>query len=400
MALLRPLIDFNSISDVLPQFQTIDELLTYLKVQSNEQITSQANRLRASCQITVGGRDVTSVWDPHLISVEVHLVATGGKSDCLITIDDRDASMQIPGRFAPITVALGWTSESMHVVFTGVVYEVESECFRKSSGRLLIVTGQGHSDLGNIKTRFKHSMGEGEKEDGKPGKMVGLDEFLQKAAGFAGASIKVSPELSKIKRDFWSMNESFAQLGERLALELGGRFTISGTTASLVGATSATDGAGGALGGVQAKWGDNMIGWRIKPFMPYPQYNAGKQDFFKIPDGLWDTIQKGFGGSAPFGQSTATATLPQAAPNSQVGDQQNGGIDSNSQAMRGDGFVTINGEPKAMPGAEIVIIGARPGIDGTYSMMGVDHTYIRGGGFTTRVRVGNPKLGTYYSDQT
>jgi len=59
--------------------------------------------------------------------------------------------------------------------------------------------------------------------------------------------------------------------------------------------------------------------------------------------------------------------------------------------------VAGHGEPRAMAGGKIMIIGARPGIDGDYHMDEVTHDFNSQTGFTTRADVS--KLGVLDSQE-
>lgn len=369
----------------------------------------QGLRRRAHCQILLDGHDVTLDIDPFLISVNV-LWTIREVSRCTIELDDRDAKLAIPPFNTPIEIKIGWSPQgpfippvptpipagselqlpyegSMLRVFHGWTQSCESGFARRGGGRRLWVEGLVRRETDTIKQPRHASWGEGEKKDsdGGMGKGVSLGQVLQDVAKKAGLNAKVSPSMAGIERDFWHMNESPMHMFQRLADEVGGRVAYDGEgNVEFMGADETT--------GVthDAEWGLNLIAWRIKPFVPRPQYGSSKTNFFNILGGSWlDTVQS-IGGETPFGGANAQFGLPHAAPNKQTGGQWNGGAEKASSSRRAEGWVLINGEPAIQISDRINIIGARPGINGSWFVEEVEHQYSRRG-FTTRLNISNPE---------
>ena len=368
----------------------------------------QGLRRRAHCQIILAGRDVTIDIEPFLISVQV-IWTTRGVSKCVIELDDRDAKLAIPPEGSPISISLGWSPRgpfippvptpipagsdlqlpyegSMVDVFNGEVKSCESGFARRGGGRRLWVEGEVVDTTGPIKQPRASSWGEGEKKDsdGGMGKGVQLGQVLQDVAKKAGLNAAVSPSMSGIERDFWHMNESPMHMFQRLADEVGGRVAYDGK--GNVEFTGLNETTGSTH---DAEWGVNLIAWRIKPFVPRPQYGSSKTNHFNIFGGQWLDTMQSIGGRTPFGGATARFGLPHAAPNKQVGGQWNSGAGEASSSRRAEGWVLMNGEPSIQIRDRINIIGARPGVDGSWFVEEVEHQYSRRG-FTTRVDVADP----------
>lgn len=349
---------------------------------------SQASRRKAQCQIFVDGEDVTARVDPHLLSVVV-IDKIGGIDTCNLELDDRDGRLHIPGAGSRLQVLLGWHSESFYLVFAGMIDSCESGFGRKHGGRRLWIDATGTSQSGNGKTPQQMSWGEGVRPGETKGTPIKLSTVLQEAAGRAGYSMQIAGKLGAIERDFWSMNtESFHHFGNRLAHELGGAFKISGGVASFVDRLSFTDGAGAALGTINAIWSENLIEWRIKPFASRPSWAGAAAQYFDIQKSQWLSVNKSLGGGSGFlGGVKAITQLPAPAPNAQVGGQQNDGAAAASLVQAGTGWCRINGEPQARAMCKLTISGARDGVDGTYSIDEAQHHYLRGGGYTTLCKV-------------
>jgi hypothetical protein len=226
--------------------------------------------------------------------------------------------------------------------------------------------------------------GEQEDSDGGMGAGIALTQVLQDVAAKAGLKAQVSPKMAGITRDFWHMNESTMHMFQRIADEVGGKVSYDGQGNVIF------VGMGEMLGSTHdAEWGVNLIAWRIKPFVPRPQYGSSQSNFFNILSGTWLDTVRSIGGSTPFGGATAMFGQPQAAPNKQVGGQWNDGAGGVSSERRAEGWVQINGEPAIRLGDRITIIGARPGVNGSWEVEEVEHTYSRRG-FLTRLDVANP----------
>lgn len=349
-------------------------------------MTYQGFRTRALCRIVVDGDDVTKAFDPHLISVQVTTTSDATQADrAQIEIDDRDGRLAIPPDEAPVEVSLGWTTESLGVVFTGQMEEIELGFSRRGSGRRLWIVAKGFDAGGLGRAHFQQAWGDGQGEE------ISLEDVLKKSAQMAGGiQMKISPSMRDIKRKYWAQDESFHHLGMRLARELGGLFKVTGQTATFVNMTDGINADGEEMGTIEAVWGENMIGWRIKPFVARPQAQTAAASHFDRALGAWGEIEKAIGGDLPFGRSAAIAGLPGPAPNKQTADQWTVGLTEASVLKRGMGFVLLNGEPAALPYGRVNVKGARAGVDGLYSIEEVEHLYSRSG-FLTRVNVNNPK---------
>jgi phage protein D len=391
-------------------------------------------RRRAYCQILLNGKDVTSIFEPFLISVVI-IDSSSLTSTASIELDDRDGKVPIPPPNAECLVRLGWASSppaaitvgarsgiptgqdglgwegGLQRVFWGAVNSVESGFARRGGGRRLWIDATSANMLGQGKEVMKKTWGEGDLQDhiqsptqgtsvsgaagsgGGSSQGVKLDQVLQDAAKAAGYKIEVHPKMKEVMRDFWQQDESFHALGRRLAQELGGQFFVKEDTAYFT-AGDGTDVKGQPMGEVTAEWGFNLISWRIKPFTTRPDYKGTKSAWFNIAEGKWEEVTGQVEtGLNVFGTGDANLFLPQPAPNRQVGEQLNGGSAADAQNERGTGWVTINGEPEAQAGKTLSIRGAREGVDGSYRIKEAEHHYTRQGGYTTRCVLERPGAG-------
>ena len=390
-------------------------------------------------------QDVTERLNPYLISVQVVDSIEGGHSEAHIELDDRYCELIIPPDDVPLTVMMGWSGEGprvidfgrganamemtaeekqqemkwdgpgLEVVFAGWVSEVESGFGRKGGGRRMWISGTGGNTKGEAKTLQNVTVGEGKQDDSvttEDGTAVGpkgggggggggkhpLNEIATKVFSNAGLQFKMSPGMQSIKRDFWqAANESAQNFGERIARETGGVFSINNGIATLVGKGEGVNADGVKMFGIEAVWGVNLIGWRIKPFSGRAQYGKAQSKFFDIMKANWDHVAGEVPGGNPFGGASAVAHNIGAVIGKIEGGQTNEGASKDSQAKRGTGWVLLNGEPRAHANCRISINGARPGVDGSYTVSEAEHNYTRGVGYTTRCNVQSfsPKEGDY-----
>jgi hypothetical protein len=401
-------------------------------------VEHQGPRRHAACKIIVHGmQDVTERLNPYLISVQVTDSVEGGHSQAHIELDDRYCELVIPPDDVPLTVMMGWAGEGprvidfgrgnnsladdkditaatiqnemkwdgpgLEVVFAGWVSEVESGFGRKGGGRRLWISGTGGNTKGQAKEQQTATVGEGKKDDSEQageGKHK-LEEIGNKVFGAAGLQFKMSPGMKKLKRDFWqATNESAQMFGERMARETGGIFSINNGIATLVGKGEGVNADGVVMFPIEAVWGVNLIGWRIKPFSGRPQYGGASARFFDFNAANWDKVAGEIGGGSdgnPFGGAKSIAQTVGAVIGKVEGGQNNEGASQDSQSKRGQGWVLINGEPRAHAHCNLKLVNARPGVDGNYYVSEAEHNYTRGVGYTTRCNVQNfvPQEGDY-----
>ena len=393
-------------------------------------VEHQGPRRHAWVQILVHGQDISTRLFPYLISVQVLNTIENAADECHIELDDRNAELQIPPDDAELQVAMGWAGEGprlfdsgrgqmgmtapvgnviemsaeeirqeakfggpgLRLVFDGYVTNVESGFGRRGGGRRMWIEAKGHNDKGNAKETQKGFLGEGKEDDSSSegGKKIPLKDMMSKVFGMAGMSVAMSPSMEKISRDYWSINDSPQNFGRRMAAENGGIFKIMKDKAVMVGRREGIAADGTPMPVIEAIWGINLIGWRIKPYVGRPQYGEAASRHFDINKGAWETVKQGIKGGTPHGGTNAVANAVNSVADKGVAEQTNKGTGDDTSSKRGIGWVLLNGEPRAQAGGFVYIDGARPGIDGQYVMSEVEHNYTRGVGFTTRAKVTDP----------
>ena len=403
----------------------------------------QGPRRHSAVQIIVHGlsgregEDVTSKLHPYLISVQVIDTMEGDHDQCNIELDDRNAELQLPPDHVSLQVAMGWSGvgprlpdrgrfseiggqgpiqrtkhediempfggPGMGLVFSGTVTEVESGFGRRGGGRRVWITGTSGNVLGKAKEPQQATLGTGKQTDSMEGEKVPLKQFMEKIFKESGLTVKLSPEMEKITRNAWSSNQSPMDWAKDFAAKNGGMLKIANGIVSMVAKGEGLNVDGVKMPTIEAIWGVNLIGWRIKPYSGRPQWGGAQAKFFNIAMGAWENIEGKIGGEMPFGGAKAIMKVAAGVADKTVGQQANDGGKRDSTSRRGTGWVLINGEPEAKANGFVTIDKARPGVDGIYQITEVEHNYQRGVGYTTRMNVAypSPKAGGYgWKDDT
>ncbi|HET9535496.1 MAG TPA: hypothetical protein VFP43_09155, partial [Mesorhizobium sp.] len=225
------------------------------------------------------------------------------------------------------------------------------------------------------------------------GKGVTLATVLQDAGKAAGYEVTVHPALASITRPYWvQTRESAHQFMWRLARENGGIFKVDGGTAGVGEKDGFTNALGEPLPTIAATVGQNVIAWRIKPFVTRPAYSEARAAHTAISTGLTKFAQAAIKGDAAGSFQGMNETFTSLFTKAAEGDAQQG-ADSDSQESgraQAQGWIVIQGEPQAISQCKIALVGARPGVNGTYKAKQVEHQYSRQSGFITRIDVIEP----------
>jgi Bacteriophage probable baseplate hub protein len=399
----------------------------------------QGPRRHAAYQVIIDGTDISPKIDPYLISLQVIDSYQRGHDTAHIELDDSYGILQIPPDGVSLMVLLGWAGEGPRVadygrkseaggqgplegfdtktdiaaaiqapwggpgltpVFSGVVSNCESGFGRKGGGRRLWIEATSGDVRGTSKQLQRKHWGEGSKDDSQSGQqsgggagggMIPLKTVLTDMFSKVGMTVQMSGDIADVKQDYWNVNDSPANFLSRIARDRGGLSKIANNVAMIIPAAGGINSRGQKLSVVDAVWGVNMIGWRIKPYAGRPQYGSAQTRFFKTFDAVWDSASKSIGGETPFGGASAITHAVASVANKTEGDSTNSGSEQMSNSKRGKGWVLLNGEPLCIAGSHILITGARPGVDGTYLIVEAEHNYTRAGGYTTRANVQYPE---------
>ncbi|MGV1352776.1 phage late control D family protein [Klebsiella pneumoniae] len=333
---------------------------------------------QAVFEISVAGQPVTERFNAILEQLSVTDKAGTTSDNASITLDDSDGQIAMPSIGDPMQISLGWQSTGASLVFDGVVETIRSTGSR-GGGRQMTITAKGFDTKGKAKEPLEFH-----KDD------ASLQDFMGEAARRAGLTMQVQGALASIRRPYWAAaTESFIHLGHRIAREVGGQFKIRGTMGIIYARNAGLSVSGGDLGVVVAELGVNLIDWDISPAFARPRYQTVRARYYDAEKAKWleKTVQVGTQGPA----SDATHTHRQTRADE---DEAEGSATDNqrsSERERGGGTVTIIGNPAAQPEGGCQVVGARPGVDGTYRIDSVQHDLSRGSGYTTKLELKHPE---------
>lgn len=329
---------------------------------------------RAIFDVTVAGTNISAALRPLLLSLSVTDNIGSNSDTASIELDDTGGQIILPKQGAAVSVSLGWEGEGIREIFTGTVDEFRSSG-SKSSGRTLSINAKGVNTLGKAKEGQTRHFDD---------KSVG--DILKAAGGHAGVGqIEVDPELAKIKLPYIDMREeSFIHLGERLGAMIGGSFRVQGSKATMARRAAEYSPS------VTAQSGVNLMSWDMTPIISRARFKTARAKSYDVKKAAEVVTEE----PTDLDDAGADATItrrdlmadPAEAKQAAKGDA------ASSLEASGGGTVVIDGNVDAVPGGQCMLIGARPGIDGSYSITSVTHSY-GSGGFTTSLQLGHPKKG-------
>lgn len=328
--------------------------------------------------VYIDGDNITSSLDPILINLKVTDKEGSASDACSIDLDDTDQQIQFPKEGADMRVLLGWGTSGLVEVFVGKVDHVQATGAR-GQGRTLKIEAKGLDTKGKAKQR-KHKHIDKKK----------ISEAIKDAGQDAGITdVTVDPDLDE-ERDYFALqNEGVWDFADRLANEVGGVAHFRNNRIVI-----AKRGAGKAPGGqtlptVTATWGDNLISYDVIPVTGITRYKKVKARYFDRKKAAWQEIE------ADTEDTDAEATHQRAHPadDEKHAKQHNRNSQAAASDSKGGGSVILDGNPTARAEGTVVIVGARPGVDGQYAIEGVDHSVSKAG-FTTTITLKRPGEGT------
>lgn len=328
------------------------------------------------CIITVGGNNVSTLFNQLIESLTVTDKAGTSTDTCSIVLDDSSGRIIMPKIGDAISIQLGHTNTGAGQVFDGTVDTVKSA--GSADGRKLTITGKGFDPKGKAKEPLEFH-----KDD------ASLNDFMSEAAGKAGLSFKSAGKISSMKREYWAAStESFIALGQRIAREVGGEFKVKGKQAMIYERNAGMSLSGAMLSGISATWGDNLIDWDIEPATARERFGKARARFYDVKKAKWDEKIAAITGQGVTSDATFTHRKTRADKDEAEG--SSGDDKASSERERGGGSCTILGNPGAQPEGTCTISGARPGVDGSYKIDSVEHTYSPTG-YLTKLDLKHPE---------
>lgn len=330
---------------------------------------------KVSWKVVVDGRDMTDAMRPWLIDIEVNDQDGAASDSCSLTFDDTDGQVVLPAEGAKVMVHLEGV-----LVFAGTVDTVRSTGTR-GGGRLLKVGAKGMDSRGKAKEPQQFHMDDGS-----------LGDFLYKAAQNAGlAGLVVDGGLAAIMRDYWAADgESFIHVGQKLARRLGATFKIRAGAQGDVAVLRKRDAAMG-MPAVSGVVGRNVIAWDIAPLTGRRVFTEARVTWFDREAAAFKhkDVEIDLGRDLPQSRNVMRTLAADEDEAADAAEARKG----EAKREGGEGTVELDLAPEAQAESTFVLSGARPGIDGSYRIVGVRHKASRSGGSTTALQLKQPDEG-------
>jgi phage protein D len=341
----------------------------------------ETNKLKAWYQVLVNGQDVSPNIEPHLVSLRI---VSAGQGTCDIELDDRDGKLPIPPPLSKVVVSLGWSHESMGIVFKGVTWDVEHGGDKKQ-GRRLWIHANAADMTGPIKNPMQDHMGDGAEPGQLEGKKVPFMDWSQQVGKSAGLDVNVHHDIANQARDYWSQShESPLHHFQRMANDFGAVMqTFDGNKVDITKPGENVDGSKTET--IVVRWGPqgNLIGWRVRPFSSRGAWGKGSTQNFNTQAGQWKQVVQSLAQGTPWQDAKAVFSGGTPAATEGNAEQQNEGDASAAKYEPGYGRIVFNGNPKALWNKHILLQGVRDGVNGSYLIITAEHIYDKQGGYIT-----------------
>ena len=324
-------------------------------------------------RVVIGGQDYSDRWNPMLTAIEVEDRAGQDSDSANLTFDNNGGQILFPEKGTPLKIYL-----RSDLSFDGFTDAPRSSGAR-GQGRLFTVSCKSLDPKGKAKQKLDFH-----KDD------ASLKDFLEDAAKRAGLKgIKIDETLGAIKRPYWTPGgRSLMQLGQQLADELGATFKIRGDQAAFVKRGDGKSAGGQSLPTIRAVWGDNLIAWDISPNMGQAQHGKARVRWFDRKEARFreEDVEIRSGDNAPSAMDLGRFTAADADAAKDGGK----GKKTKDERDAGGGTVRIDCDPGAKAEGTLVLVGADPGVDGTYRIESASHKLSRSGGSETSLSVKQP----------
>lgn len=326
-----------------------------------------------SYQVFIAGQDVTSRFDPLLLSIKITRSAKEASDEATLELSDHHGQILLPQERALVLININGAQ-----AFEGFVSDVDYE-FDKGDGRRLTVSASSIDQGSKVKEPVMRH-----KDD------ASFQDVAKEWGAKAGLQVSLAGSITGVHRKYWlAQNESFMSWGQRMAQEYGASFKIIGSRCFIVSLNEGISISGKTLPPVDAACGDNLKSGSIAPIISRPKFKNVEISYFDVAKGKRVKVD------APTGiddVDSALRTVITAADEDQAKKRAEA-HGKNSDREKGGGSVTILGNVYAEPEALCNLSGIRPGIDGSYRIASVEHSLTKKGGFETTLNLKQPQNG-------
>ncbi|OHV17876.1 hypothetical protein BK022_02755 [Methylorubrum extorquens] len=313
-----------------------------------------------------GGEDLTARFQDRTTSIVVELTAGGGAQDSVtITLDDRDYKISSPQVKDRLEVRLGY--EGIGLAFMGS-FEINKVVYSLPP-RSITVCGTTASSLNDLKTHRINNFAD-----------KTVEQILTEVGNPLGFKIDMHPSIADAKIPALDSNTSFGSLINRLERQYDAVAKITDGRVSLVprsGGSSVSD------------FAQPTYVLRDYSFADLEVTKESRGDYAKVVADYYDENGNRTPGEAAM--SAVTGLDSEAIfkiPNVQRSKDEATALAKSTMAQldrSGDRIdaTLAEGDPWVRDLQRIVVAGIRPGIDGSYTLDAVRHTYEKGSGLRT-----------------
>jgi phage protein D len=313
-----------------------------------------------------GGENLTARFQDRTTSIIVELMAGGGAQDSLtITLDDRDFKIASPQVKDRLEVHLGY--EGIGLAFMGS-FEINKVTY-SFPPRTITVCGTTASSLNDLKTQRINNLSD-----------KTVEQILSEVGNPLGFEVDLHPSIAHSKIPALDNNTSFGSLINRLERQYDAVAKITDGRVSLVpraGGSSVSD------------FAQPTYVLRDYSFADLEVTKESRGEYAKVVADYYDENGNRTAGEAAM---SAIAGLDSEAIfkllNVQRSKEEATAIAKSTMAQldrSGDkiGATLAEGDPWVRDLQRIVVAGIRPGVDGSYTLDAVRHTYEKGSGLRT-----------------
>ena len=319
--------------------------------------------------VIVAGQDVTSKFNPLLLSIDIDRHSGKAADECKLELADPDGAIFLPQNRAHILVNLNGQQG-----FKGFVSDVDYKFSRK--GRTLTVSASSIDHGSKVKEPVLKHLDNAD-----------LPTAAQHFCGPAGLSVHVAGSITSIARDYWlQQNESVMAWGQRIADEVGASWKIIGDQAYMVAISEGISVSGKTLQPIYATYGDNLIEGNVATVISRPKFKNVEISYFDRKKG--ERVKERVSSGIDDVDSDLRTVI--TSPNASHARHRAHAHGKHSKREKGGGDIVILGDVSAEPEAVVTLAGIREGIDGQYRISSVTHTLAKGEGFRTKLVLKEP----------
>ncbi|CAO4183337.1 Phage late control D family protein [Methylorubrum aminovorans] len=313
-----------------------------------------------------GGQDITARFQDRCTSIVVELMAGGGAQDSVtITLDDRDYKIASPQVKDRLDVSLSY--EGIGVAFMGS-FKINKIVYGFPP-RTITVCSTTASSLNDLKTQRVNNITD-----------KTVEQIPAEVGNPLGSKIDMHPSIADSKIPQLDSNTSFGSLINRLERQYDAVAKITDGRVSLVphsGGSSVSD------------FAQPTYVLRDYSFADLEVTKESRGDYSKVVADYLD--ENGNRTPAEAAESSVTGLDSQAIfkiPNVQRSKEEAAALAKSTMAQldrSGDRIAATlaEGDPWVRDLQRVVVAGIRPGIDGSYTLDAVRHTYEKGSGLRT-----------------